>query len=35
VVGTVAVYYDLDHLNKEFSRSLRPMIAAKLGIADS
>jgi peptidoglycan/LPS O-acetylase OafA/YrhL len=35
VVGNVAVYYDLDHLNKEFSRSLRPMIAAGLGIADS
>ena len=26
VVGNVAVYYDANHLNREFSRSLKPMI---------
>ncbi|SDC40998.1 acyltransferase family protein [Actinokineospora iranica] len=32
VVGDVAVYYDANHLNLEFSRSLRPMIAAAIGL---
>ncbi|WP_086668355.1 acyltransferase family protein [Lentzea kentuckyensis] len=27
VIGGVAVYFDRDHLNKEYSRSLKPMIA--------
>jgi hypothetical protein len=27
VVGNVAVYYDGDHLNLEFVRSLKPMLA--------
>ncbi|GLZ30819.1 acyltransferase [Lentzea sp. NBRC 105346] len=30
VVGNVAVYYDQDHLNAEFSRTLKPMLAASL-----
>ena len=30
VVGNVAVYFDANHLNREFSRSLRPMIADAL-----
>jgi peptidoglycan/LPS O-acetylase OafA/YrhL len=34
VVGNVAVYYDPNHLNLEFSRSLRPMIAAAAGMTD-
>jgi len=34
VVGNVAVYYDPNHLNLEFSRSLRPMIAAAAGLPD-
>lgn len=31
VVGNVAVYFDSDHMNLEFSRSLKPMIAKALG----
>jgi hypothetical protein len=31
VIGNVAVYYDQNHLNSEFSRSLAPMIAKALG----
>jgi hypothetical protein len=27
VVGNVAVYFDGDHMNLEFSRSMKPMIA--------
>jgi hypothetical protein len=34
VVGNVTVYYDPDHLNLEYSRSLRPMIAAAAGLPD-
>jgi peptidoglycan/LPS O-acetylase OafA/YrhL len=30
VVGNVVVYFDANHMNIEFSRSLRPMIAAAL-----
>ncbi|MGH3762145.1 acyltransferase family protein [Actinophytocola sp.] len=30
VVGNVAVYYDANHLNREFSRSLKPMIERSL-----
>jgi peptidoglycan/LPS O-acetylase OafA/YrhL len=30
VVGNVAVYYDANHLNREFSRSLKPMIEQSL-----
>ncbi|MBY8854485.1 acyltransferase, partial [Saccharothrix sp. MB29] len=26
VIGGVAVYYDTDHLNREFSRSLTPVL---------
>jgi peptidoglycan/LPS O-acetylase OafA/YrhL len=32
VVGNVAVYYDHDHMNLEFGRSLKPMIAKALGM---
>jgi peptidoglycan/LPS O-acetylase OafA/YrhL len=32
VVGNVAVYFDANHLNREFSRTLKPMIADALGI---
>jgi peptidoglycan/LPS O-acetylase OafA/YrhL len=32
VVGNVAVYYDANHLNLEFSRTMKPMIAHVLGI---
>jgi hypothetical protein len=32
VVGNVAVYYDANHLNLEFSRTMKPMIADVLGI---
>jgi peptidoglycan/LPS O-acetylase OafA/YrhL len=31
VVGNVAVYFDQNHMNLEFSRSLKPMIATALG----
>ncbi|MET9630176.1 acyltransferase family protein [Lentzea sp. NPDC006480] len=31
VIGNVAVYYDYNHLNSEFSRSLAPMIAKAIG----
>ncbi|TDV54862.1 acyltransferase family protein [Actinophytocola oryzae] len=31
VVGGVAVYFDENHMNLEFARSLRPMLAAALG----
>ncbi|MET8760218.1 acyltransferase family protein [Lentzea sp. NPDC004782] len=31
VVGNVAVYYDLNHLNSEFSRSLAPVISKAIG----
>ncbi|MGQ0839653.1 acyltransferase family protein [Actinokineospora sp.] len=34
VVGNVVVYYDANHLNLEFSRSLGPMIAAAMGLDD-
>ncbi|MCU1682660.1 MAG: acyltransferase [Amycolatopsis sp.] len=34
VVGNVTVYYDPDHLNLEYSRSLRPMIAAAAGLPE-
>ncbi|MEC3980194.1 acyltransferase family protein [Amycolatopsis sp. H20-H5] len=34
VVGNVVVYYDDDHLNLEFSRSLRSMIAAAAGLPE-
>ncbi|WP_439663133.1 SGNH hydrolase domain-containing protein [Lentzea sp. HUAS TT2] len=30
VVGNVVVYFDIDHLNGEFSRSLAPMLAKAL-----
>ncbi|MEU4803727.1 acyltransferase family protein [Actinosynnema sp. NPDC023587] len=33
VVGGVVVYLDANHLNREFSRTLRPVIAEALGIA--
>ncbi|HVK22339.1 MAG TPA: acyltransferase family protein [Actinokineospora sp.] len=32
VVGGVVVYFDANHLNREFSRTLRPVIAEALGI---
>ncbi len=32
VVGNVAVYFDANHLNREFSRTLKPMIADALGL---
>jgi hypothetical protein len=32
VVGNVAVYYDHDHLNLEFSRTLKPVLARALGL---
>jgi peptidoglycan/LPS O-acetylase OafA/YrhL len=32
VVGNVAVYFDANHLNREFSRSLKPMIEKSLGV---
>jgi hypothetical protein len=32
VVGNVAVYFDANHLNREFSRSLKPMIEKSLRI---
>ncbi|MGB3439929.1 MAG: acyltransferase family protein [Actinophytocola sp.] len=32
VVGNVAVYFDNDHMNLEFSRSLKPMIAKAVGL---
>jgi peptidoglycan/LPS O-acetylase OafA/YrhL len=35
VIGNVVVYYDANHLNLEFSRSLRPMIAAAMGLSVS
>ncbi|WP_162788757.1 acyltransferase family protein [Amycolatopsis albispora] len=34
VVGNVVVYYDADHMNREYARTLSPMIAAELGITD-
>ncbi|MDQ3577890.1 MAG: acyltransferase [Actinomycetota bacterium] len=34
VVGNVVVYYDANHLNLAFSRSLRPMIARAIGLED-
>ncbi|HEX3650529.1 MAG TPA: acyltransferase family protein [Pseudonocardiaceae bacterium] len=34
VVGKVAVYYDANHLNGEFSRSLEPIIADAVGVQD-
>ncbi|MFI7674911.1 acyltransferase family protein [Actinophytocola sp. NPDC049390] len=34
VVGNVAVYFDGDHMNLEFSRSLKPMIAEAMGLRD-
>jgi hypothetical protein len=30
VVGNVVVYFDANHMNIDFSRTLRPMIAAAL-----
>jgi hypothetical protein len=30
VVGNVVVYYDANHLNREFSRTLKPMIETSL-----
>lgn len=35
VIGNVVVYYDTNHMNLEFSRSLRPMIATAMGLSDS
>ncbi len=35
VIGNVVVYYDANHMNLEFSRSLRPMIAAAMGLPTS
>ncbi|MFC4854721.1 acyltransferase family protein [Actinophytocola glycyrrhizae] len=32
VVGNVAVYFDHDHMNLEFSRSMKPMIAEAIGL---
>jgi hypothetical protein len=32
VVGHVVVYYDANHMNVEFSRTLEPMIAAAVGL---
>jgi hypothetical protein len=32
VVGNVAVYFDHDHMNLEFVRSLKPMIAKGMGM---
>src|SRR2546423_2627567 len=32
VIGNVVVYYDANHMNLEFSRSLRPMITAAMGL---
>jgi peptidoglycan/LPS O-acetylase OafA/YrhL len=32
VVGGVAVYYDHDHMNLEFSRSMKPMLAEAAGL---
>ncbi|MDQ3787764.1 MAG: acyltransferase [Actinomycetota bacterium] len=32
VVGNVAVYFDGDHMNLEFSRSMKPMIAKAIGL---
>ena len=32
VVGNVAVYFDHDHLNLEFSRTLKPMLARAIGV---
>jgi peptidoglycan/LPS O-acetylase OafA/YrhL len=32
VVGGVVVYFDANHLNREFSRTLRPVVAEALGI---
>jgi peptidoglycan/LPS O-acetylase OafA/YrhL len=32
VVGNVAVYFDHDHMNLEFSRSMKPMIAKAVGL---
>ncbi|UJW32719.1 acyltransferase [Saccharothrix sp. AJ9571] len=34
VVGNVVVYYDSDHLNREFARTLTPMIAAEVGLTE-
>jgi hypothetical protein len=34
VVGKVAVYFDPNHLNREYSLSLEPMIAAAVGVRD-
>ncbi|MBN6037303.1 acyltransferase family protein [Amycolatopsis sp. 195334CR] len=34
VIGNVVVYYDADHLNREYATSLKPMIAAELGITE-
>jgi peptidoglycan/LPS O-acetylase OafA/YrhL len=33
VVGNVAVYFDTDHMNLEFSRSLKPLIAKAINLA--
>ncbi|MDT7723773.1 MAG: hypothetical protein QOI21_349 [Actinomycetota bacterium] len=35
VIGNVVVYFDANHLNLVFSRSLRPMIAAVAGLPDN
>ncbi|GAA3458147.1 acyltransferase family protein [Saccharothrix longispora] len=32
VIGGVAVYYDTDHLNREFSRSLTPVLDEAIGL---
>jgi peptidoglycan/LPS O-acetylase OafA/YrhL len=32
VIGGVAVYFDSDHMNLEFSRSMKPMIARAIGL---
>jgi peptidoglycan/LPS O-acetylase OafA/YrhL len=32
VVGNVAVYFDHDHMNLEFSRSMKPMLAKAIGL---
>lgn len=31
VVGKVAVYYDHNHMNRDYARTLKPMLAAELG----
>jgi hypothetical protein len=32
VVGHVVVYFDANHLNREFARTFAPMIAATIGL---